>query len=344
MCDGHQSGSRPPTAHWTRWIWRRRTRSIRCTRRATTESGTTVALVEMSGAGYSSARHHATSPTATASRWATDRSPRRPSTGAAPPVAAPSRPSSTSRRSSPWRPRRTSRSTRAGPPPACTTSSTGSSATTPPRSSAPAGRTGARPTSASPTRTRRTRFSRRRPLTASRSSWRPGDQGAEGCNVNGVVAAPTGSQPVAQVVDATHGHRLHRQQVLEHRQRGQRGHAPATLPTSCTPSSVPDGVRARRGGARHVAREGVRGERRPASSLTVFSTGTCNQADDQRVRLAHTDRRRAVTCRARRASRSNGSTLYVANANGTLAVYNANTNAFVTSVTLPRRAADRARR
>ena len=32
-----------------------------------------------------------------------------------------------------------------------------------------------------------------------------GDEGAQGCNVNGVTSAPTGSNPVAQVVDATTG-------------------------------------------------------------------------------------------------------------------------------------------
>ncbi len=70
------------------------------------------------------------------------------------------------------------------------------------------------------------------------------------------------------------------------------------------------------------------------SSLTVFSTSSCNQtttsgcASPTQVpaggHLSNPDALAAV-----------GSTLYVGNANGTVAVYNANTNAFVASLTLP---------
>ena len=105
--------SRPRTARSMPSSWRRRTRSIRSTPPNHYGAGTTVALLEMSGAGYRSSdishlrrllRHHARR---------RRRSRRRHRTAAAPPAAPPSRRSSTSRPCSPWRPRRTSRSTRA---------------------------------------------------------------------------------------------------------------------------------------------------------------------------------------------------------------------------------------
>ncbi len=107
------------TAPSTRRSWHRRTRSTRCTRRATTEPGPRWHWSRWRGRGSARATSRP-SPTATGSRPGPGRSPRRTSSAAAPPEAAPWRPSSTSRRSFPWRPRRTSRSTRVAPRPACT--------------------------------------------------------------------------------------------------------------------------------------------------------------------------------------------------------------------------------
>ena len=59
---------------------------------------------------------------------------------------------------------------------------------------------------------RRTRSSRPRPPKGSRSFVAAGDQGAQGCNINGEVDAATGSDPVAQAVDSGRDP-LHRRQV-----------------------------------------------------------------------------------------------------------------------------------
>ena len=84
-----------------------------------------------------------------------------------------------------------------------------------------------------------------------------GDQGAEGCNLNGVVAASTGTQPVAQVVDPTTG-------TLYIANKSSDSLSVDSEGSTGNPSSVVrrrlgcDGVRTRRGGARHDGRQGVR--------------------------------------------------------------------------------------
>ena len=149
-------------------------------------AGSTVALVEMSGAGYSPSdiNTFATCYGITLGERA-DHAKRLVGTGGASPGAGTAEAELDIETRSRWRRRRTSRSTRAARRTASTTSSARSSTTTPPRSSARAGRTGARPTSASPSRTRRTRSSRPPPRRGSRSSSPRGDQGAQGCNING---------------------------------------------------------------------------------------------------------------------------------------------------------------
>ena len=72
------------------------------------------------------------------------------------------------------------------------------------------------------------------------------------------------------------------------------------------------------------------------STLTVILDGTCNQTDDEWLQLADARSPRAAISAPPTALAVSGSTLYVANSNGTVAVYNATTNTFVTTVTLPR--------
>ena len=208
-------------------------------------AGSTVALFEMSGAGYSPSdistfatcygitlanrSDHARCPTASGGATGSSARPRR---------------SSTSRRRSPWRPRRTSRSTRAARRTASTTSSTRSSTTTPPRSSAPAGPTGARPMSASPSRVRRTRSSRRPPRRGSPSSS-PRVTRARRAATSTARSRRRQARTLWRRPWTLDGNALHRQQVEQYPQRGQRGqheqsvelrHEPARCPRARAPT------------------------------------------------------------------------------------------------------------
>ena len=159
-----------------------------------------------------------------------------------------------------------------------------------------------------------------------------GDQGAEGCNFNGVVAASTNSQPVAQVADPSTGtlyiaNKSSSNVTVDG--EGSSGNPSSSVDAaSVSTGSSPDAIALDSSdGKVFVANAG-------SSSLTVFSTGTCNQSTTSGcaapTQIASNGHLTGPTALA-----LSGSTLYVANSNGTVAVYNASTNAFVTSVSLP---------
>ena len=159
-----------------------------------------------------------------------------------------------------------------------------------------------------------------------------GDEGAEGCNLNGVVAASTGTQPVAQVVDPKTGTLYianKSSNTLSVDSEGTSGNpSSAAAEGSVTTGAGPDAVALDTKDAKVFVADST------SSSLTTFSIGTCNQGTTSGCATpttiasgGHLSSPTAVSV--------NGSTLYVANANGTVAVYNASTNAYVTRVTLP---------
>ncbi len=154
-----------------------------------------------------------------------------------------------------------------------------------------------------------------------------GDQGAEGCNYNGVVAASTNSQPVAQVADPSTGtlyiaNKSSGNVTVD--SEGSSGNPASSVnAASVSTGSGPDAVALDTSdGKVFVANAG-------SSSLTAITTGTCNQATTSGCAaptpIASNGHLSGPTALA-----VNGSTLYVANSNGTVAVYNASTNAFVT--------------
>ncbi len=158
-----------------------------------------------------------------------------------------------------------------------------------------------------------------------------GDQGSEGCNVNGVVSAPAGSDPVAQVVDATTGTAYvanESSNTISVDSEGTTGD-PSGFGTSgsVTAGTGPDAISLDSSlGKVFVANV-------TSSSLTTFATNTCDQTTTSGCASAtqipsngHLSNPGALAV--------NGSTLYVGNSNGTVAVYNASTNAYVASVTL----------
>ncbi len=159
-----------------------------------------------------------------------------------------------------------------------------------------------------------------------------GDQGSEGCNVNGVVSAPTGSSPVAQVVDATTGTAYVANESSSSVSVESEG-------TTSNPSDFATaGAVATGSGPDAITLDSSLGKVFVANastpSLTAFSTNTCNQtttsgcaSPTQVASGGHLSGPSAIA--------ANGSTFYVGNSNGTVAVYNASTNAWVASVTLP---------
>ncbi len=159
-----------------------------------------------------------------------------------------------------------------------------------------------------------------------------GDQGAEGCNLNGVVAASTGTQPVAQVVDPTTG-TLYiantSSDSLSVDSEGSAGNpSSASAEASVATGTGPDAVALDTTDAKVFVADDS------SSSLTTFSTGTCNEgttsgcaAPTQIASGGHLSSPTAVAV--------DGSTLYVANSTGTVAVYDASTDAYVATVTLP---------
>ncbi len=159
-----------------------------------------------------------------------------------------------------------------------------------------------------------------------------GDQGSEGCNVNGVVSAPTGSDPVAQVVDATTGTVYVANKSSNTVSVDSEGTAsdPSDFASSgsVTTGSKPDAISLDSSlGKVFVANA-------TSSSLTTFATSTCNQTATSGC-ASPTQITSGGDLSNPRTLAANGSTLYVGNSNGTVAVYNATTNAYVDTVTLP---------
>ncbi len=158
-----------------------------------------------------------------------------------------------------------------------------------------------------------------------------GDQGSEGCNVNGVVSAPTGSDPVAQVVDTTTGSAYvanESSNTVSVESEGTTAN-PSNFATfaSVTAGTGPDAISLDSSlGKVFVANA-------TSSSLTTFATSSCNWTTTSGCTSptpipsnGHLSDPGALA--------ADGPTLYVGNSNGTVAVYNASTNAYVASVTL----------
>ena len=160
-----------------------------------------------------------------------------------------------------------------------------------------------------------------------------GDQGSQGCNINGEISATTGSGPVAQAVDPSTG-----TLYIANKSDGtlsvdsEGGSNAYTAVTASKPftGTGPDAVALDASvGKVFVANAG-------SNTLTVFSTSSCNRSNTtgcgsptQVLSFGHLNAPAALA--------ANGSTLYVGNTNGTVAVYNVSgsTIAFVTTVTLP---------
>ncbi len=158
-----------------------------------------------------------------------------------------------------------------------------------------------------------------------------GDEGSEGCNINGEISAKTGSDPVAQAVDPSTGTLYianKSSNTVSVDSEGSSGNAS----DSVTAASVTIG-----GGPDAVVLDSSAGEvfvASAGSTLTEFPTSTCNQAMttgcSPPIQITSGGPLSAPDALA-----VNGSTLYVGNTNGTVAVYNAATNRYITTVTLP---------
>ncbi|HEX4128127.1 MAG TPA: MBG domain-containing protein [Acidimicrobiales bacterium] len=159
-----------------------------------------------------------------------------------------------------------------------------------------------------------------------------GDQGAQGCNINGEIDASTGTNPVAQSVDPSTGTLYVANKSSNTVSVDSEG--TTSDPTGfATAASVSTGTGS---GPDAVALDTTAGKvfvANSSSTLTVISTSACNQSTTtgcasptQIASGGHLSSPAAVAV--------SGSTLYVANTNGTVAVYNATTNAWVATVTL----------
>ncbi len=158
-----------------------------------------------------------------------------------------------------------------------------------------------------------------------------GDQGSEGCNLNGEYSATTGSDPVAQAVDPSTGTLYIADESSDTVSVDSEG-STADPSDFATAGSVPTGS-----GPDAVALDSSAGKvfvANSGSTLTVFATSTCNQSTTTGCGSPT-----PVPSGGRLSSPSalavSGSTLYVGNSNGTVAVYNATSNAWVATITLP---------
>ena len=159
-----------------------------------------------------------------------------------------------------------------------------------------------------------------------------GDQGSQGCNVNGVTGATTGGDPVAQAVDPSTGTlyiaNKTSNSVSVDGEGGTNASSAGTASSVSTGSgSGPDAVALDSSDHKvFVANAG--------STLTVFSSTACNQTTTSGcaspTQIPSNGRLSAPDALA-----VNGSTLYVGNTNNTVAVYDATNNGYVTTVTLP---------
>ncbi len=161
-----------------------------------------------------------------------------------------------------------------------------------------------------------------------------GDQGSEGCNVNRETGAATGSGPVGQTVDPSTGTLYVANQSSNSVSVDREGSAgnpggftvATTVPTASGPAAV----------ALDAADKKVFVADGTASELTVFGTTSCNATSTSGCGATTTISGSGNHLAGPRSLAVNGATLYVGNAStGTVAVYNAATNAYVTSVALP---------
>jgi hypothetical protein len=158
-----------------------------------------------------------------------------------------------------------------------------------------------------------------------------GDEGSEGCNINGEIAATTGTDPVAQAVDPSTGTLYIANKSNNTVSVDSEGSASdpsdfanaGSVPTGSGPDAVTLDSSA---GKVFVANSS-------GSSLTVIPTSTCNQASTSGC-SAPTQVTSGGHLSGPESLATNGSTLYVGNNNGTVAVYNATTSAWVATVNL----------
>ena len=161
-----------------------------------------------------------------------------------------------------------------------------------------------------------------------------GDEGAQGCNINGKIDVATGTNPVAQAVDPSTG-------TLYIANKSSNTLSIDSEGTTSNPSNFASAFSVSTGsgsGPDAVALDATAGivfVANSNSSLTALSTSTCNQATTtgcgSPTHIASGGHLSSPIALA-----VNGSTLYVANSNGTVAVYSATASAttYVTSVTL----------
>jgi Pro-kumamolisin, activation domain/MBG domain (YGX type) len=162
-----------------------------------------------------------------------------------------------------------------------------------------------------------------------------GDQGAQGCNINGEIDAGTGSRPVAQAVDPSTG-------TLYVANRSSNTLTVDSEGSTSNPSNFATAGSVSTGsgsGPDAVALDTTAGKVFVANAnnntLTAVSTGSCNQsatsgcAFPTQITSTHLSSPTALAV--------NGTTLYVANSNGTVAVFSATPSVtmYVTTVTLP---------
>ncbi len=157
-----------------------------------------------------------------------------------------------------------------------------------------------------------------------------GDQGAEGCNINGEIAATTGSNPVAQAVDPSTS-------TLYVANKGSNTLSVISEGSASNPANFVNAGSVHTGtGPDAVALDASDGKvfvANAGGSLTVFATATCNQAtvsgcgSPSQISSGHLAAPTALAV--------SGNTLYVGNSDGTVALYNAATNTFITTVSLP---------
>ena len=160
-----------------------------------------------------------------------------------------------------------------------------------------------------------------------------GDQGAQGCNINAEVDAATGSDPVAQAVDPSTGTLYIANKSNNTVSIDSEGTttSPASFDTagsvSTGPGSGPDAVALDAAGAEVFVANSD-------GTLTEVSTATCNQSTTSGC-SAPTTIPSGGYLDSPLALAGSGSTLYVGNSNGTVAVYDAAAEQFVATVTLP---------
>ena len=150
-----------------------------------------------------------------------------------------------------------------------------------------------------------------------------GDQGSQGCNINGAIKATTGSDPVAQAVDPSTGTLYIANKsdgTVSVDSEGGANAYNAVQASTVSTGSGPDAVALDPSvGNIYVANAG-------SSSLTVFSKSACNQTNTGGC-SSTTTVLSGSHLSSPAALAAYGSTLYVGNGNGTVAVYSVSASA-----------------